>query len=127
MNLDLVSLMTNDIDKMKRFYSDLLGFEVIDDYGQYVEMKSETVRFAICHNDVMYKETENQSYKSKKTGQRLELAFIVKDRAQVDEWFKKFRDNNVEIIKSPHVTPWGLYTGIFSDPEGNIHEIFCRE
>ncbi|MHA2029332.1 MAG: VOC family protein [Candidatus Kariarchaeaceae archaeon] len=127
MELDLVTLMTNDLEKMKEFYSGILGFEITDDLGQYVEMKSDSVRFALCHDELLQNEVKHDSYSTNRAGQHVELAFKVDDRRAVDDWSKIFETKDVKIIKPPHMTPWGLYTLLFIDPEGNIHEIFCRD
>ena len=42
---------------MKDFYSEILGFKVIEDLDSYVELRNRGVRFAICTLEVMYEAT----------------------------------------------------------------------
>ena len=50
--ISLVTIWTNDIEKMKNFYSQVLGFKIEGDLGGYVEFENDGVRFAICTRDV---------------------------------------------------------------------------
>ncbi|MBU3157562.1 VOC family protein [Clostridium estertheticum] len=52
--INLVTIWTNNIDKMKRFYNQVLGLKIKNDLGDYVEFENEGVRFAICMRAVMY-------------------------------------------------------------------------
>ena len=51
--INLVTIWTNNIDKMKNFYNQVLGFKIKNDLGNYVEFENEGVRFAICMRDVI--------------------------------------------------------------------------
>ena len=44
--VNLVTIWTNNIDKMKNFYNQVLGFKIKNDLGNYVEFENEGVRFA---------------------------------------------------------------------------------
>lgn len=37
--IKLITIWTNDIDKMKSFYNKVLGFNIENDLGNYVEFK----------------------------------------------------------------------------------------
>jgi len=41
----LITILTDDVPKMVRFYHDVLGFEIKSDLDQYCELVSEGVRF----------------------------------------------------------------------------------
>lgn len=71
--INLITIWTNDIDKMKEFYNKVLEFEIESDLGNYVEFKNDGVRFAICTRDVMYE--YSSEYKKESLGQNFELAF----------------------------------------------------
>jgi catechol 2,3-dioxygenase-like lactoylglutathione lyase family enzyme len=58
--IGLITILTSDIPGLKRFYSEVLDFERIEDLGNYVEFKSKGVRFALTTPDVMYEGTEHQ-------------------------------------------------------------------
>lgn len=57
--IGLVTVLTNNIQSLKSFYSDVLGFSIQTDLGNYVEFSSEGVRFAICEKEVMKKATNH--------------------------------------------------------------------
>ena len=52
--INLITIWTNDIDKMKAFFNQVLGFRIENDLGNYVEFENDGVRFTICTRDVMY-------------------------------------------------------------------------
>ncbi|MGO1369189.1 MAG: VOC family protein [Senegalia sp. (in: firmicutes)] len=122
--INLITIWTDDIEKMKEFYNQILGFEVKNDLENYVEFKNDGVRFAICMRDVMY-EFSNE-YKKKPSGQAFELAFPCETTNDVDESFKNLVRNGATSIQEPHNMPWGQRTALFADPDGNIHEIFAE-
>lgn len=71
--INLITIWTNNINKMKEFYNKVLGFKIENDLGNYVEFKNEGVRFAICTRDVMYEYCSE--YEKESLGQNFELAF----------------------------------------------------
>ena len=42
--IGLITILTTDIPGMKLFYSDVMGFECIEDLGNYVEFRNKGVR-----------------------------------------------------------------------------------
>jgi len=42
--INLITIWTNNIDKMKTFYNYVLGFKIKNDLGNYVEFENEGVR-----------------------------------------------------------------------------------
>lgn len=118
----LVTIWTNDIEPMKAFYRDIIGFEVINDLGDYVEFKNDGVRFSLCLRSVMYSMSEE--FKLKKEGQAFELAFPCDSVEQVDSSYSKIISNGARAVQSPENMPWNQRTALFADPDGNIHELF---
>ena len=53
----LITMMTDHVPGMVKFYVDGLGFKVKVDMGQYVEIESDGVRFAICDRQIMFNST----------------------------------------------------------------------
>jgi catechol 2,3-dioxygenase-like lactoylglutathione lyase family enzyme len=73
--IGLVTILTDNIPSMKEFYGEVLGFEVKEDLGNYVEFVNKGVRFALCTRNVMHEGTGHSSYKKLGVGQAFELAF----------------------------------------------------
>lgn len=119
----LITVWTDDVDRMKRFYRDVLGFPVKNDLGEYVELESTGVRFAICRRGIMA--DHSVEFTKPANGQAFELAFPCEEPAQVDEAFKRMTELGATAIASPQDMPWGQRTALFADPDGNIHEVFA--
>jgi lactoylglutathione lyase len=122
--IGLVTVLTDDIASMRGFYSDVLGFEVIEDLGSYVEFRSEGVRFAVCTREVMFAATSQESYREGRRGQAFELAFPVGAPDDVDRAYDEIVAMGAVPIRHPEMMPWGRKTAFIADPEGNIHEIY---
>lgn len=120
----LVTIWTDAIESMKDFYSRVLGFEIINDLGDYVEFKNDGVRFAICLRKVMYDFSDQ--FKVTSEGQRFELAFPCETIEELDTSYTKIISNGATPIHSPEDMPWGQRTALFADPDGNIHELFVN-
>ena len=107
---------------MKNFYLEVLGFEILNDLGEYVEFKNDGVRFAICEGKVM--ENYSNQYKLNSLGQSFELAFPCETPEDVDISYLRIIKLGALGVKDPDDMPWNQRTALFADPDGNIHEIF---
>jgi|SRR6185437_2986197 len=54
---------------------------------------------------------------------RFTLAINYRSEKEVDDAFKILQGRGVQIIKAPHKTSWGGYSGYVADIEGNLWEI----
>ena len=122
--INLITIWTNDIERMKNFYNKVLGFRIENDLGNYVEFENDGVRFAICMRDVMY--VYSDEYRKESFGQGFELAFPCESPNDVDESFKTLISKGAPSVHEPQDMPWNQRTALFADPDGNIHEIFAE-
>ena len=122
--IGLVTIITGDIPGMKRFYSEALDFECIEDLGNYVEFRNKGVRFALSTPDVMYEGTEHPTYREEKKGQSFELAFPLPIAEDVGKAYDEVIGKGATPIKAPEMMPWGRTTAFFADPDGNIYELY---
>jgi len=122
--ISLVTIWTDNIEEMKKFYSEILGFKIKNDLGEYVEFHNKGVRFAICNRSVMHDYSD--IFKEKHAGQGFELAFPCDSVEALDKTYEKLLHNGVRGIHEPKNMPWNQRTALFSDPDGNIHEIFTE-
>lgn len=120
--INLITIWTDDVIPMKEFYNKVLGFKIENDLGEYVEFKNEGVRFALCLRKVMY--NYSGEYKKLRIGQSFELAFPCKSPEDVDKSYKDIISKGGVPVHEPQNMPWDQRTALFSDPDGNIHEIF---
>lgn len=120
----LITILTDEVPKLVRFYQDVLGFSIKTDMDQYIELENETVRFAICARSIMRDATGNTSFSEPRAGQTFELAFPLDNAEDVDLAYQEITNKGAVPVKPPANMPWGQRTAFFSDPDGNIHEIF---
>lgn len=121
----LITLLTNRFESMVRFYRDVVGFEVAFQMGEYVEFKSEGVRFAVCAQDVMIETVGHPSFKEERSGQPFELAFDVEKPEAVGRVYEEYVSKGAFPVQGPADMPWNQRTAFFADPDGNIHELFA--
>lgn len=124
--INMVGIITNDFEGMRAFYKNVLGFKVKLQMDKFVEFENEGVRFAISTNEIMKQATGQESYGEKKHGHSFELAFEADSPEDVDVVFEDLVKKGATPIKRPADMPWGQRTAFFSDPDGNIHEIFSN-
>jgi catechol 2,3-dioxygenase-like lactoylglutathione lyase family enzyme len=122
--IGLVTILTDNIPSMKEFYGEVLGFEVKEDLGNYVEFVNKGVRFALCTRNVMHEGTGHSSYKKPGVGQAFELAFPLDTPEEVDRAYDEIESKGATPVKGPETMPWGRRTVFFADPDGNIHELY---
>ncbi len=121
----LITILTDDIPRMKNFYQSVLGFTIKQDLDQYVEFESPGIRFAICARSVLYAVSKHPSYQQAHKGQAFELAFPLETPTAVDESYTEIVLRGATPVQTPADMPWGQHTAMFADPDGNIHELFC--
>ncbi len=121
----LITVLADDVPAMKRFYSEVLGFQVANDLGQYVEFENDGVRLAICARSVMLSATGHADFNQSRRGQSFELAFPCHSPAGVDDSYAAIVAKGATPVTAPATMPWGQRAAFFADPEGNIHELFA--
>jgi catechol 2,3-dioxygenase-like lactoylglutathione lyase family enzyme len=102
--LAYLSMYVGDVSASRRFYSQLLGLDVIDegDWG------------------VMLGKADVGLFLHPRTGQppqHLELTFDVED---VDRAVAALRGEDVIVVDEPSVRGWGDRDGAVADPDGNV-------
>ncbi|MFB9330848.1 VOC family protein [Paenibacillus aurantiacus] len=123
----VITLLTDDVPRMSRFYRDVLGFPVIVDTEEYVEFANSGVRLSICARPLMAVNTDGHpSYSEAFRGQALELCFPCDSPEQVQAAYEQIIANGGTAIKGPALMPWGHTVAFFADPEGNIHSIYAE-
>lgn len=123
--IGMISLITDRFDEMLRFYNEVLGFPIKQQLEKYVEFENPTVKFAIATKQIMVEVTGDESYLKDTQSHSFELAFPAGTPARVDEWFEKLVIQGAGIVKAPADMPWGQRAAFFSDPDGNVHEIYA--
>jgi lactoylglutathione lyase len=122
--LDMIGIFVSDLQQMVAFYRDVLGFKTDwDGKGPYAEFQHEGIRFS------MYERAQlrgllgqEPTYPGGLNG-TFELAIDLPTPADVDRNFERVVKAGGNAIYAPRSEPWGMYSSMISDPEGNIIEI----
>ena len=122
----LITILTDNVPRLALFYQSTLGFEVLQDSGQYVELVNPGVRFAICARSVMENATGDPAFNQARSGQSFELAFPLPSVAELDQAYADIVAKGATPIQPPANMPWNQRTAFFADPDGNIHELFTN-
>ena len=126
-HINLLTILTDDVPTMVAFYRDVLGIPVKnDEHSDYVEFAHEGVRLAICSRAEMIRATGAEAYRERRAGQCIELAFRTPSPDAVDSEYARLIAAGATPIQAPATMPWGMRTGFFADPDGNIHEVFAE-
>ncbi|MCJ7624590.1 MAG: VOC family protein [Anaerolineaceae bacterium] len=120
----LITILTENLLPMITFYRDVLGFQPKQEMGSYVEFENPGVRFAICASSVMRETVKHPVFSEARCGQTFELAFPADTPAELDVLYAEIVEKGAKPIQAPANMPWNQRTAFFSDPDGNIHEIF---
>ena len=122
--LNMVGIFVNDLHTMVAFYRDVLGFEIEwDGEGPYAEFKNDGIRFSM-YERVMLPKILGQmpAYPAGLNG-TFELAIDFPIPDDVDSTFSKVVATGAQPVYAPRLEPWGMYSSMIADPEGNLIEI----
>ncbi len=119
--LSFITLGAKDMNKLKQFYIDKFGWAPLSDKAGIVFFKMNGFILGIFPSDELAKDAQvpddGEGFK------RFTLAINYKSEKAVDEVFKTLAGRGVNIIKAPHKTSWGGYSGYVTDIENNLWEI----
>ena len=116
-SVDYVVLVCRALREARQFYSEVLGFEIAYEREDWVKFQIGPVSLALRpETDLFSGRTVD--------GPSLQLAFAV-PYSSVDRCYEELLGKGVEIVDAPKDQPWGHRTLYFSDPEGNILEIYA--
>jgi lactoylglutathione lyase len=117
-NLDYAILLCDDVQKMKAFYHEIMGFPVYRDLGDWCEMLVGATLLTLRRRGRPYDGSHPTGSAS------VQLAFRVAPN-EVDGCETELVQHGVEIIEGAQNKAFGHRTLFFKDPEGNILEIYA--
>ncbi|MDX8466209.1 VOC family protein [Mesorhizobium sp. VK23B] len=119
-NIDYTVIFARDMQRMRCFYEDVMGFHVHSSLGEgWTAYQVGSCLLALTQRGVMFNDAPTPS-----GALSLELAFRVAP-AEVDQCAEALREKGVAIEKEPADQPWGHRTLFFRDPDGNVLEIYA--
>jgi len=122
MKLNAIQIFVSDWMKAKKWYSDILGMELIEEYPETKSalMKLDDVNF--------YIETPNpkwgEGWDKVKIGGRTPIIFETKD---INKTVESLKQKGVIFVEEISKRPWGEYKAVFSDPDGNEFNLVQSE
>lgn len=124
MRLDGVGIFVNDMEKMIRFYRDVLEFEIKEDEDttNVYLIKDDTLFMFYRRKDFEKMTNHGYGYANGING-HFEIALYVDTFEEVDSVYAKVTEKGAVSVLEPTTEPWGQRTCYISDPEGNLIEI----
>lgn len=118
--LNYAIVLCDNLELMKTFYRDLFSFPIDSESATGLTFRAGSVLLSL--------RKRTRDYDG--CGVRLELpgvqlAFLVSP-AEVDACYKELLEKDVEILEPPTDQPRGHRTVYFSDPEGNVLEVYAE-
>lgn len=118
--ISFITLGVSDLDRSKRFYSDVLGWKPFQDNGGIVMYKLNGMILSLYSQHELMVDAQA---KDEGTGSRFTLAQCLRSPEEVDALFAELKKHNATITKEPQNVFWGGYSGYFADPDGHLWEI----
>ena len=116
-------LFVEDVEKMVRFYRDILGFETGWDGGPFAEFKVNDGGLFLFDRK-QFAEAMHQPYDPPRgVNLTMEIAIGVPTKADVDGEYKRLMALGVPSAQEPQTQPWGQRNFWITDPEGNYIEV----
>jgi catechol 2,3-dioxygenase-like lactoylglutathione lyase family enzyme len=118
--LSYVIILCDDLDRMKAFYRDLFAFAVDSESETGLAFRAGSVLLALRKRMRGY---DGRGVRAELPG--VQLAFRVSP-PEVELCYRQLVDKGVEILDPPADQPRGHRTVYFSDPEGNVLEVYAE-
>lgn len=111
-------VLVDDINKSKEFYVEIIGLEVLHDWGNMIVFKD---RFSIHSANALLPENETKQFvdPGKQGRNNLIIYFEVE---KLDEEYQRMMDKGVKLLHGIVELPWQKIFRIF-DPDNHILEI----
>ncbi len=116
-SIDYVVLPCRDLQAARRFYRDMMGFTITYERADWIKFQIGATALALRPLDGPFSQRHCD-------GPAVQLAFQVA-YPEVDSCYGELSRRGVEVIDPPRDQSWGHRTLFFSDPEGNVLEIYA--
>ncbi|WP_160686835.1 VOC family protein [Clostridium sp. C2-6-12] len=119
-------LFVEDVEKMVKFYRDILEFETDWDGGPFASFKVKDGGLFMFDRKQFAKEMNQQYYPPSGFNLTMQIGIGVPTKEDVDKEYARLISLGVQSLTGEPVTqPWGQRNFWISDPEGNYIEIGC--
>ena len=119
--IDYTVIFVRDMDAMRRFYEDILGFRLLRELSPgWMEYRVGENTLALAKPRLTAADVPTPSGSAS-----LQLAFKV-SAAEVDQCADELVRQGVDILSPPTDQVFGHRTLFFRDPDGNLLEVFAE-
>jgi catechol 2,3-dioxygenase-like lactoylglutathione lyase family enzyme len=119
--ISFITLGVKDLEKMKRFYTEIFGWTPVKEKDGAVFFKMNGFMLALFPAAELAEEAnlanDGQGFKS------FSLAINLDSEQEVNDTFGQLRQKGVVILREPEKTAWGGYRGYVADVEDNCWEL----
>lgn len=121
--ISVLTIAADNLNAMKKFYSDVLGWEVLTENRDIVFYKLNGFLLSICDARTLadFIGVRHQGSASS----RVTIGYNVGSKEQVLRLYESLKEK-VQILKEPVEPPFGGLFFYFADTEGNILEVACN-
>lgn len=123
--LNDICLFVDDLAACEAFYTEKLDFTVKRVQPGYREFEFQGTSVTMWERTGVFAAMPEEALGPK--GHRFMLAVRVPTNAEVDEIWEELMKRGVPAVTPPKTYPWGARAAYFTDPEGNIWEVFAWE
>ena len=122
-NLTDIGLFVSDMERALAFYGETLGFELKRRDIRFAEFHTQGVGLALWEvSDVTQALALEESPRQ---GLSVLVAVRVETADAVDALHDALVNKEVPVVQAPTTHPWNARTTYFSDPDGNLWEIYA--
>jgi predicted lactoylglutathione lyase len=122
--LNALTLPINNLNKLKKFYSEVFGWRLVTENDYIAMFRLNTTVLTLCSESIFSSYSKLVNYNKKKRGSALTL--VLPTPEAVDKAFSEMQSAGVKIVKLPTSSAGG-YSGLITDPENNQWEICYHE
>ncbi|SEE84330.1 VOC family protein [Jiangella alba] len=120
LQVSVVMLGVEDIDRAKKFYADGMGGELEQDHPGFalVRLRGGATKLALYRWEAV---AGDAGVESEGSGfRRFALHYIADTREEVDDVIQAAVAAGATVLKPAKAAEWGGYSGTFSDPDGHL-------
>jgi len=118
--LNYAIVLCDDMARMKTFYRELFAFPIDSESETSLAFRAGSVLLSLRQRTRDY---DGQGVRPELPG--VQLAFLVAP-AEVDQCYQQLLAKGVTIVDPPTDQPRGHRTVYFTDPEGNLLEVYAE-
>lgn len=121
MDLASIRIITDDVDRLTRFYELVTETPAVRPAPVFAELRTATAVLAIGSTATVAMLGGHAPRPGRNDSVIIE--FLVDD---VDAQFARIRASVADVVLEPTTMPWGNRSAILRDPDGNLVNLFSR-